>query len=103
MTSPLPEHAPERAGTEDLATRRKRLVFQSGHRGIKEADILLSHFAASHLDQLTPEQLDRYETLLEEQDIDLVAWIGKLRPAPEHLQTDVLALLQTLNYVNLPR
>ncbi len=42
---------------EAIATRRKRLLYQSSHRGTKESDLLLGAFAAAHLDVFTPAQL----------------------------------------------
>jgi len=88
---------------ETLETRRKRLKFRSWHRGIKEADLILGHFADEHLDALSVEQLDRYEILLREPDADLVAWITGDRPAPEEHQSDVMTLLQSLDYLKIVR
>lgn len=84
---------------EDLATRRKRLKFRSWHRGIQEADILLGNFADKYLAEMTAEEMDQYERILEEQDIDIVGWIGKTRPVPPELDNDVMKKLQTLDYV----
>ncbi len=89
------------APSEDIATRRKRLYFRSWHRGIKEADILLGNFADRHLAALTAEQLDRYEDLIQEQDVDLVSWITGNAQPPERFDTDVMKLLQKLDYVDL--
>jgi len=87
--------------TETIDVRRKRLRFRSWHRGSKEADILLGNFAERRLAALTPEQLDRYETLIGEQDIDLVSWITGNQPVPAEFDHDVMALLQTLDYVDI--
>ncbi len=86
---------------ESIEIRRKRLKFRSWHRGIKEADILLGHFADGHLDGLDDRQLDRYENLLREPDIRIVAWITKDTPVPEHLQNDVMDMLQALDYLKI--
>ncbi|PCI32164.1 MAG: hypothetical protein COB54_07820 [Alphaproteobacteria bacterium] len=87
--------------SESLVIRRKRLKFRSQHRGIKEADILLGHFADRHVDGLSVPQLDRYENLLREPDLKIVAWITKDAPAPEHLQNDVMDMLQALDYLKI--
>ncbi len=86
---------------ESLEIRRKRLKFRSWHRGIKEADILLGHFADGHLDDLDNRQLDRYENLLREADNKIVAWITKDIPVPEYLQNDVMDMLQALDYLKI--
>lgn len=86
---------------DSLEIRRKRLKFRSWHRGIKEADILLGHFADTHLANLDMDQLDRYENLLREPDLKIVAWITNDTPAPDHLQNDVMDMLQALDYLKV--
>ena len=93
------EHAIDK--NESIEIRRKRLKFRSWHRGIKEADILLGHFADDHLESLNTEQLDRYENLLREPDLKIVAWVTKDAPTPEHLKNDVMDMLQALDYLKI--
>jgi antitoxin CptB len=79
-------------------TQRKRLLYQSAHRGTKESDLLLGAFAAAHLTDFSAAQLARYEALLDESDKDLFDWIsGRAVPPPEKL-TDVLRLLLSFRY-----
>ncbi|HEY1504245.1 MAG TPA: succinate dehydrogenase assembly factor 2 [Stellaceae bacterium] len=83
---------------EDIPTRRKRLLYQSSHRGTKESDLLLGAFAAAHLGAFNPAQLDAYETMLDENDGDLFDWIsGRTTPPPEKM-SDVLLLLLRFRY-----
>lgn len=77
--------------TQDI--RLKKLLFRSQHRGTRESDLLLGGFAAAHLATMTPEQLDRYEALLEENDTDLLAWITGRAAPPPNLDHDILDLL----------
>ena len=86
---------------EDIETRRKRLYFRSWHRGIKEADILLGNFADKHINSLTEAQLDCYEDLILEQDVDIISWIIGNSEPPERFDTDVMKMLQKLDYVDL--
>ena len=59
-------------------TRLKRLIYRSCHRGCKETDIVLGGFAESKLMGLSPEYIDIYEHLLDEDDADIWSWlIGK--------------------------
>jgi antitoxin CptB len=84
--------------TEAVETRRRRLLYQSGHRGTKESDLLLGAFAATHLHAFTAAQLDRYEALLDESDNDIFDWIsGRAAPPVEKLN-DVLRLLLDFRY-----
>jgi antitoxin CptB len=78
--------------------RRKRLLYQSGHRGTKESDLLLGAFASANLPRFSEEQLDRYEALLDENDGDLFDWMtGRSLPPPEKMN-DVLRLLLSFRY-----
>jgi antitoxin CptB len=61
--------------------RLKRLHYRSWHRGCKETDIVLGQFADSALAGLSAEQLDLYEKLLEEDDVDIWNWLTG-EPAP---------------------
>lgn len=62
----------------------KRLKFRSWHRGWKETDLILGHFADARLASLSPAQLAIYEALLDLDDDVIWAWItGKeATPAP---------------------
>jgi antitoxin CptB len=67
----------------DLETRRKRLLYRSVYRGNKENDILLGQFARAHIAELSPDELDQYERLLERGDNELFDWItGQVEVPP---------------------
>jgi antitoxin CptB len=83
---------------EATETRRKRLLYQSSHRGTKESDLLLGAFAAAHLHAFSPAQLDAYEAMLNENDSELFDWVtGRAMPPPEKMN-DVLLLLLRFRY-----
>jgi antitoxin CptB len=75
---------------ENLDPRRKRLIFRSDHRGMREMDLILGPFARAHIAGLTGEELDQYEGLLEIPDVDLFHWITGEKPVPEAFLTPVL-------------
>ena len=58
-----------------LEARRKRLYFRSQHRGTKEMDILVGRFAERHLAELSAEELDSFEALLDVPEPILSAWL----------------------------
>jgi antitoxin CptB len=73
--------------------RKKRLLFRSWHRGTRESDLILGRFAEAHLAGFGPDQLDRYEALLECADADLFDWVsGQVAPPKRH-DHDVMHLL----------
>ena len=83
---------------ETLEIRRKRLLYQSAHRGTKESDLLLGAFAAAHLARFTPAQLDQFEHLLGENDNVLFDWITGRQTPPPGRDNDVLRLLLSFRY-----
>lgn len=77
--------------------RRKRLLFQSKHRGMQENDLLLGRFAEGCLGELTPEQLDWFEALLAEADNDLLKWIIGREPVPDEHDTPLFQMIIDFN------
>ena len=81
---------------ETVEIRRKRLRFRSWHRGTRELDLLLGRFADRYVDGLTPDQLDRYEALIEEPEPDIYRWISGGEPVPPKHDDDVMALIKSI-------
>ena len=79
---------------DDLARRRKRLLFRSIRRGTRESDFIVGGFARRHVDGMDAEQIARFEALLEQSDPELMAWITGARPVPAEWDSDVMHLLQ---------
>ena len=63
--------------------RLKRLRLRSWRRGIKEMDLILGAYADARLSELSPDTLDRYEALLDENDQDLYKWVSGSASRPE--------------------
>lgn len=74
--------------------RRKRLLYISQHRGMKETDLLLGRFAERHLERLTEDQIARFAAILDESDNDLLDWITGKKPVPADHDNDVMALIR---------
>ena len=86
-----------RDGTSDRERRIKKLLFQSRHRGMREADVLIGGFAERHLAGLPDAQIDAFERLLDEPDPDVVDWILDRAPAPEAHRGAVLEMIKKFN------
>ena len=54
--------------SEGLDARRRRLLFRSWHRGIREMDLVLGRFADAHIGTLSEAELDEYERWLDVPD-----------------------------------
>jgi antitoxin CptB len=76
--------------SEGLDARRKRLLFRSWHRGMRELDLILGPFADAEVAALTEHELDQYEYLLTINDTDLLPWLMGERPAPTEVDTAIL-------------
>jgi antitoxin CptB len=71
--------------SEGLDPRRRRLLFRSWHRGIREMDLIMGRFADAHIGALNDAELDEYERLIEMPDPDLLNWVtGASPPPPSH-------------------
>ncbi len=83
------------AMSEDIAIRRKRLVYRSRYTGTKETDLLLGAFAKAHLDGFGHDELECYEALLDVGSDPLIyAWAIGAKPVPLEHDTPVMALLK---------
>lgn len=70
--------------------RRRRLRYRAWHRGTKEMDLVLGPFADAHLDGLGTAELDRLETLMDEEDTDLLKWVVGQEPVPAGVDAELL-------------
>lgn len=70
---------------ETAEARLKRMRMRSWRRGTKEMDLILGPWADEMLAQMSPEALDTYDALLNENDQDLLPWVLGQTPAPAEL------------------
>ena len=73
-----------------LDPRRKRLLFQSWHRGTREMDLLLGRFADHAIGDMDKPALDAYEALMQVPDGDLFAWITERSPVPANFSEGIV-------------
>ena len=87
----------------DRDTRLKRLRFRAWHRGTKEADLLIGGFFDAHSAGWGDDEIGQFETLLEEQDVDIMGWaIGSL-PTPAHFDGPMMTQMKDIGYVPIAR
>ena len=87
----------------DRDARLKRLRFRASHRGTREADMLIGGFADLHSEAWGEAELDWFERLLEEQDVDIMAWAIGTAAVPERYDGPMMRRMQDLNYIKNPR
>ena len=77
-----------------LDARRRRLLFRSWHRGIREMDLIMGRFADAHIGTLGDAELDEYERLIEMPDPDLLNWVTGASPTPSSHDTALFRRLR---------
>ena len=86
----------------DRDARLKRLRYRAWHRGTREADLLVGGFFDANSASWSDEEMGWFEALLEEQDVDIMAWaIGSAEP-PARWRGAMMRRLQTLDYIKHP-
>ena len=78
----------------DLPVRHRRLQFRSWHRGSREVDILLGQFCDQHLLEMKEEDLEQFETLLEQPDPDIWNWVIGRQKIPADFDNTVMRRLK---------
>lgn len=79
-------------------TRRRKIKYRAAHRGFREADLILGPFAQTHVDSLSAEDLDAFETLLEEPDHDIYNWIVGRADIPPAFDNAIMARLREFRF-----
>ncbi|WP_140231013.1 succinate dehydrogenase assembly factor 2 [Sphingomonas japonica] len=87
----------------DRNSRIKRLRFRAWHRGTREADLLIGGFFDAHHAEWSEAEVAAFEALIEEQDVDIMAWAMGTQAVPAAYEGPIMAALRTLNYVPIAR
>jgi len=82
--------------SEKIAIRRKRLRFRAQRRGFKEVDLIFGAFADAHLADLSSDEMDQFEALLEAPDPDVYRWLKGDEDVPGEYDTAVFAKMKAL-------
>ncbi|UZK67132.1 FAD assembly factor SdhE [Sphingomonas sp. M1-B02] len=83
----------------DREYRLKRLRFRAWHRGTKEADLLIGGFFDAHGESWDAAEIGLFEEMMEEQDVDIMAWAMGTAPVPDRYAGTLITALKTLSYV----
>ena len=81
----------------------KRLSWRAHHRGTKEADLLVGGFFDAHHASWSSADRALFGRLIEEQDVDIIAWASGTAEAPERFQGPMLEALKKLDYIPIAR
>ncbi|MEO0343670.1 MAG: succinate dehydrogenase assembly factor 2 [Pseudomonadota bacterium] len=68
--------------------RLKKIKIRCWRRGTKEMDLVLGRYADANLTSMSSHELDHFEDLLAEEDVNIMSWINQQIDTP--LQFKVL-------------
>lgn len=87
----------------DTAARLRRMHFRAWHRGTREADFMIGGFFDRHHAGWDEPAMAWFEDLLEEDDVDVMAWaLGTAEP-PERYLGALMDAMRRLDYVDIAR
>lgn len=85
-----------------LDPKRRRALFRAWHRGMREMDILLGHFADARIAELNETELDDFEALMELPDRDVFMWLSGEAETPAAYDTSVFRKLKLFHSHDRP-
>ena len=81
----------------------KRLHWRAHHRGTREADMLIGGFFDAHHVAWSADERALFTAMLEEQDVDIMAWAHGTAEAPERFAGPMIDALKKLDYIQVAR
>ncbi|WP_226015636.1 succinate dehydrogenase assembly factor 2 [Novosphingobium sp. FKTRR1] len=83
--------------------RLNRLKFRAWHRGTREADYMIGCFFDRFHADWTEAEVVWFEHLIDEDDVDIMAWALGTQPVPPEYEGPQMARMRLLDYVDIPR
>jgi antitoxin CptB len=80
--------------SDGLDARRRKLLFRSWHRGMRELDLIMGRFADAHIAGLGDGELAEFERLLEVPDQQMFAWVTGADAVPADQDSAMLRRLR---------
>ena len=81
----------------------KRLHWRAHHRGTREADAIIGGFFDAQGERWSPADRALFAAMLDEQDVDIMAWALGTAAAPERFQGPMLEAMKRLDYIRILR
>jgi antitoxin CptB len=86
----------------DAAAYARKLQYRASHRGTREADAMVGGFFATYSAQWGADEYAWFERLIEEQDVDIMAWAFRTQEPPEDFKGPMMDMLCRLDFITLP-
>ncbi len=85
------------------ANRLRRIQFRAWHRGTREADYMIGGLFDRYHRDWDEAATVWFEALIEEDDVDIMAWALGTQAVPSEYAGAQMVLMQRLDYVEIPR
>lgn len=86
----------------DADPYRRKLHFRAHHRGTREADAMVGGFFDHYSGDWGADEYAWFERLLEEQDVDIMAWALGTQEVDAAFDGPMMELLKQLDFIALP-
>jgi antitoxin CptB len=86
-----------------LQHRLQRNRFRAWHRGTREADYMIGCFFDRYGSAWNAAEMAWFEALLDEEDVDIMAWALGTLAAPEVYAGPQMEAFRKLDFVEIPR
>ena len=81
----------------------RRLHWRAHHRGTREADMMIGGFFDAHHASWSADDRALFSAMLEEQDVDIMAWAIGTAEAPERFAGPMIESLKRRDYIRVAR
>jgi antitoxin CptB len=81
----------------------RRLHWRAHHRGTREADMLIGGFFDAHHQSWGADERALFTELLEERDVDIMAWAVGTAAPPERFAGPMIDAMKRLDYMRIAR
>ena len=81
----------------------KALRYRAWHRGTREADFMIGGFFDAHHASWNAEDSATFAALLNETDVDIMAWAIGVQPVPARFAGSIMQAMQKLDYLKAVR
>jgi antitoxin CptB len=86
----------------DADAYARKLLYRASHRGTREADAMVGGFFTTYSKDWSAEDYAWFERLIEEQDVDIMAWAFGTQEPPEAFAGPMMDQLRRLDFIALP-
>lgn len=99
---PLPHPVKWLTGSSmDQSARFSRARFRAWHRGTREADYMIGGYFDRYHAEWGEAELLWFEALLDEDDVEIMAWALKAQAVPDRFAGPLMQTMQKLDYVTI--